>query len=126
MTDDVDKGHVRIEDEKKQSAHLGSLSRSACRTARPAAGRPSRRHVISTIADDDSDAAGAPVAGQILVSQYRQLVTQIAMQLAAHAAEVSWLPPSSPSSPPEGAMRCTILREVRDCEMWNKERVPCD
>ena len=77
-----------------------SAPRSARRTARPAAGRPPRRHVLSTFADDDSDAAGVPVAGQILVSQYRQLVTQAAMQLAAHGAEVFWLPPSSPCSPP--------------------------
>ncbi len=83
---------------------------------------PRDGYVDSTLADDDSDGAGQPVAGQILVSQYGQLVTQAATPLAAHAAEVSWLPPSSPISPPEGAMRCTILREVRDCEMWNRER----
>ena len=61
---------------------------------------PRDGYVDSTLADDDSDAAGVPVAGQILVSQYRQLVTQAAMQLAAPGAEVSWLPPSSPWSPP--------------------------
>ena len=31
------------------------------------------------------------MAGQILVSQYRQLVTQAATPLAAHGAEASWL-----------------------------------